>query len=145
MASTAKFWREQESRYNLQGTHCTSCDKFFYPPRSVCPHCRRKGAFEPYKFKGTGEIVTYTTVYQAPKNHNRRSPYTLAIIKLDEGARLLSEVICEPESISTGMRVRSVFRKLRADGEEGIIYYGTKFVLDHGSGVQGSRFTVRER
>jgi len=73
-------------------------------------------------------VVTYTTVYQAPGNNNRQIPYTLAIIKLDEGARLLSEVICEPEAIHTGMRVRAVFRKLGEEGARGIIYYGTKFV-----------------
>jgi len=129
MASTAKFWREQESRYNLEGTHCTNCGSFFFPPRSVCPQCRRKGTIELHKFKGTGEVVTYTTVYQAPNSPNRQTPYTLAIIMLDEGPRLLSEVICDPEAISTGMRVRAVFRKLGEEGERGIIYYGTKFVL----------------
>jgi len=128
MASTAKFWREQESRYNLEGTHCTNCGRFFFPPRSVCPECRRKGIIELHKFKGTGEVVTYTTVYQAPRSLNRQTPYTLAIIKLDEGPRMLSEVICEPEAISIGMRVRAVFRKLGEEGERGIIYYGTKFV-----------------
>ena len=128
MASTAKFWRNQKHRYNLEGTHCLSCDSLFFPPRFVCPKCRRKGNVEPYKFKGTGEIVTYTTVYQAPKNPNRRTPYTLAIIKLDEGPRLLSEVICEQGEINIGTRVRSVFRKIGEEGEKGIIYYGTKFV-----------------
>jgi uncharacterized OB-fold protein len=128
MAATAKFWREQESRYNLEGTRCTNCGSYFFPPRSVCPHCRRKGSIVTYKFKGTGEVLTYTTVSQAPRNHNRQIPYHLAIIKLDEGSRLLSEVICEPEALRTGLRVRAVFRKLGEEGERGIIYYGTKFV-----------------
>lgn len=128
MASTAKFWRDQESRYNLEGTRCSTCGSFFFPPRSVCPKCRRKGVIQPYRFKGTGTVVTYTTVYQAPKHNHRQIPYTLAIIELDEGTRMLSEVICEPGKISTGMRVRAVFRKLGEEGERGIIYYGTKFV-----------------
>ena len=128
MVSTAKFWREQASRYNLVGTHCTKCGRFFFPPRIMCPNCRRGGSIESYKFRGTGEVVTYTAVYQAPRNLNRQTPYLLAIIRLDEGARLLSEVICDPEEISTGMRVRSVFRKIGEEGEKGIIYYGTKFV-----------------
>jgi len=128
MAATAKFWRWQESRYNLEGTRCTNCGSYFFPPRSVCPQCRRKGVIKPYKFKGTGAVVTYTTVYQAPKSPNRRTPYNLAIIQLDEGTRMLSEVICEPEEMRTGMRLRAVFRKLGDEGERGIIYYGTKFV-----------------
>jgi len=73
-------------------------------------------------------VVTYTTVHQATRNLNRQIPYTLAIIRLDEGAQLLSEVICKPEEIHTGMRVQAVFRRLGEEGERGIIYYGTKFV-----------------
>ncbi|RZN35626.1 MAG: hypothetical protein EFT35_08455 [Methanophagales archaeon ANME-1-THS] len=51
MASTAKFWRDQESRYNLEGTHCSKCGRFFFPPRPVCPTCRmthflKKGCWE---------------------------------------------------------------------------------------------------
>jgi len=41
---------------------------------------------------------------------------------------MLSEVVCKPEEVSEGMKVRAVFRKLGEEGEEGIIYYGTKFV-----------------
>ncbi|MCI0481595.1 MAG: Zn-ribbon domain-containing OB-fold protein [Candidatus Dadabacteria bacterium] len=128
MTSTAKFWREQAARYNLEGTHCVNCGRFFYPPRIMCPACRRDGAIETYKFTGTGVVVTYTTVYQAPRNHNRQMPYTLAIIALDEGPRLQSEVICEPEAISIGMHVRAVFRRIGEEDDKGIIYYGTKFV-----------------
>jgi len=128
MASTAKFWREQAARYNLEGTRCLNCGSYFFPPRAICPKCRRRGEIVPYNFKGTGEVVTYTTVHQAPQNLNRQIPYPLAIIRLDEGAQLLSEVICKPEEIHTGMRVRAVFRRLGEEGERGIIYYGTKFV-----------------
>lgn len=128
MTATAKFWREQESRYNLEGTRCTNCGSYFFPPRSVCPHCRRKGSIVPHKFNGSGEVVTYTTLYQAPRNSNRQVPFNLAIIKLDEGSRLLSEVVCEPDALRIGLRVRAVFRKLGEEGERGIIYYGTKFV-----------------
>ncbi len=128
MASTAKFWREQAARYNLEGTRCQNCGSFFFPPRAICPRCRRKGRIVPYRFRGTGEVVTYTTVHQAPGNLNRQIPYTLAIIRLDEGTQLLSEVICEPGEIHTGMRVRAVFRKLGEEGARGIVYYGTKFV-----------------
>ena len=126
MAVSAKFWREQEARYNLVGSHCKNCDAFYFPPREICPKCRRKGKMERYKFKGTGKILTYTIVHRP--NSVGRSPYILAIIELDEGTRMLSEVICKPEEVSEGMKVRAVFRKLGEEGEEGIIYYGTKFV-----------------
>ncbi len=55
-------------------------------------------------------------------------PRVLAIIKLDEGPQMTSQVICDPKEAKIGMRVKSVFRRIATDGESGIIHYGTKFV-----------------
>jgi len=86
------------------------------------------GQIEPYKFRGMGEIVTYTLIHTAAEGFENQAPYTLAIIKLDEGPRLTSQVVGDPEKMHIGMRVRPVFRKLGEDGDRGMIYYGTKFV-----------------
>lgn len=128
MVSTVEVWRNQLHRYNLEGTRCTSCRRLFFPPRLLCPECRRKGTIENYKFKGKGEVVIYTIVHQSSPNSNRRTPFVLAIIRLEEGPSLLSEVICEPEEIYIGMKVKAAFRKIGEEGEKGVIYYGTKFV-----------------
>lgn len=86
------------------------------------------GELESYKFKGTGEIVSYTLIHTAAEGFEGQAPYTLAIIKLDEGPQLTSQVVGDTNKIQIGTRVRSVFRKLGEDGERGMIYYGTKFV-----------------
>ncbi|KAF5058100.1 hypothetical protein DSECCO2_350100 [anaerobic digester metagenome] len=86
------------------------------------------GELEPFKFKGTGEIVSYTLIHTGAEGFEGQAPYTLAIIKLDEGPRLTSQVVGNTDNIQIGTRVRSVFRKLGEDGERGMIYYGTKFV-----------------
>jgi uncharacterized OB-fold protein len=52
----------------------------------------------------------------------------LAIIQLDEGPRMTSQIVCSPGEAKIGMRVKSVFRRIATDGESGIIHYGTKFV-----------------
>lgn len=128
MSSVPRFWRNLGSRYNLEGTRCKECGEYFYPPRNVCVNCRRMGELEPFKFKGTGEIVSYTLIHTAAEGFEGQAPYTLAIIKLDEGPQLTSQVVGDPDKIQIGTRVRSVFRKLGEDGERGMIYYGTKFV-----------------
>ncbi|MDI9395496.1 MAG: Zn-ribbon domain-containing OB-fold protein [Euryarchaeota archaeon] len=128
MSSVPRFWRNIGVRYNLEGTRCKECEEYFYPPRNVCVNCRRMGELEPYKFKGTGEIVSYTLIHTAAKGFEDQAPYTLAIIKLDEGPCLTSQVIGDIDKIQIGTRVKSVFRKLGEDGERGMIYYGTKFV-----------------
>jgi uncharacterized protein len=126
--SVARFWRKQQNRYNLIGTHCETCGRYYYPPRAFCPDCRREGKIVDHKFKGTGSVVTYTIIRSAGDQFKFLTPYALAIIELDEGTKLTSHVICDIDKIHIGMRVKPVFRRLAADGSSGAIFYGTKFV-----------------
>lgn len=126
--SVARFWRKQQNRYNLIGTHCTTCGRYFYPPRAFCPDCRRDGKVVEHRFAGGGTVVTYSIIRSASDQFKYLTPYVIAIIELDEGSRLTSQVICEIDKVSIGMRVRPVFRRLGADGSSGAIFYGTKFV-----------------
>lgn len=126
--SVARFWRKIPQRYNLIGTRCESCGRHYFPPRSFCPDCRRGGKIVEYRFPGTGKIVTYTVIRAASEQFENTTPYVLAIIQLDEGPRLTSQVVAKPGEVAVGTRVRSVFRRIMADGDSGVIHYGTKFV-----------------
>jgi len=123
-----RLWRHIPARYNLIGTECKTCGELYFPPRIMCPTCRRDGKIVERKFKGTGEVATYTIIYSASSTFRRQAPYVLAIIRLDEGPQLTGQIVCDPDEVKIGMKVRSVFRKLGEDGPEGVIYYGTKFV-----------------
>lgn len=127
-----RFWREIGNRYNLLGTHCKKCDQYYFPPRILCPTCRRDGVIEEHQFKGTGKVVTYTVVRSATDEFDRQVPYVLAVVELDEGVRLTSQIVCDPDEVHMDMRVKSVFRKIGEEGPKGMIYYGTKFVPDKG-------------
>ncbi|RQD85727.1 Zn-ribbon domain-containing OB-fold protein, partial [Methanosalsum natronophilum] len=83
--SVARFWRKQVQRYNLVGTHCKSCDEYFYPPRNMCPTCRRNGKIESYKFNGDGEVISFTVIRTAAVGFEHQTPYILAIVQLKEG------------------------------------------------------------
>jgi uncharacterized OB-fold protein len=126
--TVARFWRRLKNLYNLIGTHCEKCGEYYYPPRNLCPKCRRSSRSVPFKFKGLGEVVTYTIIHSSTKNFEKQTPYILAIIKLDEGPRLTSQVICDHNDIHIGMKVKSAFRKLGEENEKGMLYYGTKFI-----------------
>lgn len=128
MSSVARFWRKIPQRYNLIGSRCANCGRYFFPPRSLCPDCRRAGKIEEHKFQGTGEVVTFTVVRSASEQFEQMTPYVLAIVKLDEGPRLTAQVVCNPDEARIGMKVRPVFRRISADGESGVIHYGTKYV-----------------
>ena len=126
--SVPRFWREIPARYNLIGTRCDNCGTYYFPPRRLCPQCRRHGKIVEHRFNGTGEVVTYTTVFTPGESWIGCKPYVLAIIRLDEGPLMTAQVICDPAQARIGMRVRKVFRKIGEDGDKGMIHYGTKFV-----------------
>lgn len=122
-----RFWRNLSSRYNLIGSRCSNCGEHYYPPRPICPVCRRSGKIGEYKFSGAGKVVTYTVIYTSSDDFDMQTPYVLAIIQLEEGPKLTSQLVCEPDEVKIGIKVRPIFRKITEDGERGVIYYGTKF------------------
>jgi uncharacterized OB-fold protein len=126
--SVARFWRKIPQRYNLIGTRCLTCGKYFFPPRTFCPECRRAGKIADYRFAGTGKVVTFTVIRSASEQFEQATPYVLGIVELDEGPRLTAQIVCTPDEAKIGMRVRPVFRRIAADGKSGVIHYGTKFM-----------------
>ena len=85
----------------------------------------------PFRFQGKGEVVTFTVIRSASDAFAQQTPFVLAIIRLDEGPRVTGQVVLENVSEARiGMRVRPVFRRIGAEGESGVIYYGTKYVPD---------------
>ncbi|MBC7107178.1 MAG: Zn-ribbon domain-containing OB-fold protein [Methanomassiliicoccales archaeon] len=129
--STARFWRENPSRYNMTAVRCGVCKRILFPPRSICPACRRKsvGKLEEMKLRGEGEIYSFSIVHEAPSQLDKMKPYVIAIVQMDEGVRVTGQIIdCEPSDVKIGMRVRSTLRKLGEDGEAGVIHYGYKFI-----------------
>lgn len=100
----------------------------FFPSRVVCPNCRRKGNLEPFQFSGKGKIHTFSIIRSAPDDFKKAAPYAVAVIELEEGAKLTSQLVdCDVDAIEIGDDVEMVFRRVREDGEDGVISYGYKF------------------
>lgn len=122
----SQHWRLAAQRYQLAGELCPHCGVTIFPPRDVCPECA-KPAKDSYTFSGKGEVFSYTTVLSAPEGFEEQAPYVLALIKLDEGPMLTAQLTDLEGEPHIGMRVEMVTRRLRADGEAGMIVYGYKF------------------
>ncbi len=123
----ARHWRLRKQRYGLIGEVCDGCNEKIFPPRDICPKCTEE-AKTPFQFSGKGEVYSYTTVYNAPEGYEEFAPYTVAIIKLVEGP-LVTAMLTDIDNgeVTIGMPVEMVTRKLRTDGNQGIIVYGYKF------------------
>ena len=127
------FWRLKKSKYGLIGTKCTTCTQVFFPPKSLCPDCRRKGVLEDFKFSGNGEVISYTIIQTPPEGFEQFAPYAIGLIKLVEGTTISGQIVGDHSKIDMGKKVKSVFRKMYEDGDGGVIHYGIKFEVVDGS------------
>lgn len=79
-------------------------------------------------FTGRGEIFSWTIIYDPPEGFELYVPYAVALVQLEEGplvTAMLTDV--DLKTISIGMKVEAVTRKLRQYGDSGLIIYGYKF------------------
>ncbi|BDZ69998.1 Zn-ribbon domain-containing OB-fold protein [Methanobacterium petrolearium] len=130
MKDIVRGWRHIPQRYNLIGSKCLQCGEVFFPMRVICPKCRRKGKLEDIKFSGNGKIHSYSVIHTPTDEFKNISPYAVAIIELEEGAKITSQIVdCNIDDVEIGQDVELVFRKIRAEGDEGVISYGYKFKL----------------
>ena len=124
----SRHWRLRKQRYALVGEVCPHCNAKLFPPRDVCPECGQD-ARTPYQFSGRGEVYSYTTIYDPPAGYEENAPYTVALVKLEEGPIVTAQLTdLGDEPVKIGTPVEMVTRKLREDGDErGMIIYGYKF------------------
>ena len=95
----------------MMGSRCTSCGRTSFPPRADCPACM-SGEFELQEVSGKGTLYTYTRIDAAPSGFEDVVPFTIAVVDLEEGGRLLGwlgETI-DPEKLDIGMPVQVVPR-----------------------------------
>jgi len=130
MKDTVRAWRHIPQRYNLIGTKCLQCGKVFFPKRVICPECRRRGDLNDIKLSGQGKIYTYSVIHTPTEEFKTMAPYVVAIVELEEGAKITTQIVdCKPEDVKIGNHVEMVFRKIREEGDDGVISYGYKFRL----------------
>lgn len=136
MSATAPpaHWRRMRERYRLLGSRCETCGATFFPTTKVCPKCRRKGKLVQMEFSGRGKVYSYTVIHSAPKMFEQFTPAVVALVQLEEGPMVLSQVVdIDHKELKVGMEVEACFRKLFEQEQSGIISYGFKFrpVNDH--------------
>ena len=126
--SVPRFWREIPQRYNLQANRCEVCSAIHFPPREVCPTCRRAsiGRMRPVKLSGRGTVLEWTRVHRSAPGYEMQVPYLLALVQTEEGPVVTGQVV-DSAAVAVGDRVQAAFRRLGQDGDAGVIYYGTKW------------------
>ncbi len=108
-ADSVPFWKAAaEHRLILQ--HCNACGATRFPPSPVCPECGSDEATW-QDVSGRGRIFSFVTYHRLyHKGWEGELPYTVAIIALEEGPRILSGLVgIAPDKVVCDMPVRVVF------------------------------------
>jgi uncharacterized OB-fold protein len=122
--SVPRYWRE-EAALQIMGEECAKCGAKYYPKTPVCT-CG-SNEFKP-KLTETGKVKSWTVIRNAPIGYEKYTPYIVALIELDDGVQILSQVVdIEPDAIKAGMKVEYAFRKVTEDGQAGLLLYGYNF------------------
>ena len=128
-----RYHREIPARYRLEAGRCKSCEKVVYPSRPVCPECRGR-EFELLRLTPSGKVVTSTVIHVPPDDFLNEAPYAMAVVETPEGARFMTQVVdCDPAQVLPGMELELEFRRIRAEGQSGILCYGHKGVPGGGN------------
>ena len=131
----ARHWRTQNQRYTLTGEVCEACGGKIFPPRDICPECEAP-AKTPFTFSGRGQVYSFSTVYSVPEGYEENAPYTVALVKLEEGPLVTAQLTdIEPSDVAVGLPVEMVTRKIRQEGQRGVIVYCYKFRPQLSTGV----------
>lgn len=97
----------------LHMQRCRDDGTWIHPPSPVCPTCLGRD-IEIAELAGTGVVHAVTVNHQA-WNPTMPTPYVIALVELDEGPRLLSNVTdAEPEDVTVGTRVEVHFEEVPA-------------------------------
>ncbi|MER8042132.1 Zn-ribbon domain-containing OB-fold protein [Streptomyces sp. NPDC094032] len=109
-AFTSTYWAAAaEGRLLLR--HCTACDRAHHYPREFCPHCW-SDSVEWRPATGRATLYTWSVVHRNDlPPFGDRVPYVAAVVDLEEGPRMMTQVIdCEEPDLRIGMPLDVTFR-----------------------------------
>ena len=104
------FWANLRE-HKLTAQRCKACGKFFtFPPQGSCPHCLSSD-YDWIAVSGKGKVYSFVTYHRAwHLAYQDKTPYNVSLIDLDEGPRLISNVVgCKHDAVKIGMPVEIVY------------------------------------
>lgn len=109
---TEFFWQGTAAG-ELRIQRCNACGLLRHPPGPMCPSCH--AADRGYVVaSGRGTVFSFL-VHHAPQLPGKELPATLALIELEEGVRMVGEVLVGQEEIAIGDPVEVVFERIDDD------------------------------
>lgn len=108
-ADSLPYWNAARER-RLVIRRCSACTRLHFMPRHLCPHCW-SDQLEWVDAKGTGSVHSYTVIHRASDPaFAPLVPYALALVELDEGPRMMANIVgADALDVKIGDRVQVTF------------------------------------
>jgi uncharacterized OB-fold protein len=118
MTPEAKPYWDALKDEKLMLPRCDDCGSFHFYPRIACPHCHSRNiGWE--QASGKGVLYSFEIAYRSLNPAFKiEPPYVLAMIELEEGPRIMSNLInieADPAVVKIGAPVEVVFEKQNDD------------------------------
>lgn len=113
---TAPFW-EATKQHELKMQYCADCSRFYYYPRMYCRYCMGSN-IEWRQLSGRGKLHTYVINHRPPPGRDPEQPYVIAIVELDEGPRMMTNIVIEnptPDKLPIDAAVEVVWDDVNDD------------------------------
>lgn len=108
---TQHFWDGTKAG-ELRLQRCDACAKVYFPPRPFCPACASR---QVSVFAASGRGTLYSYVIHHRKVPGFTPPYAIAVVQLEEGPRMMSNIVgCPqtPEALELDMPLEVTFEPL---------------------------------
>jgi len=111
-----RIYFEEARRRRLVHQRCDDCGERIFYLRTVCPSCW-SDRLTVCESSGRGVVHTFTTQYRpGHPAFAGKVPYTAVLVDLDEGVRVLADLVdCAPDEVHVGMPVSVVFDEVSED------------------------------
>jgi uncharacterized OB-fold protein len=111
-AESQAYWDGLRDRKLLM-PRCDACGKYWFPPSLLCPHCNATN-WTWTSTSGRGRIFSYVIYHRIyHPGFADEVPYAVAVIELDEGPRMVSNVIgIAPDKLACDLRVQVVYQPI---------------------------------
>lgn len=107
---TNSWWDGTRDR-TLLIQECVACGHHQHYPRSLCTNCGSVDLRD-VRANGTGAVYSFTVVHRAP-HPAFTPPYVVALVRLDEGPVMMSNIVgCRPDEVRCDMRVSVTWEDL---------------------------------
>jgi uncharacterized protein len=105
---TKEFW-DATAQGRLLLKRCLDCGSVIWYPRAICPECASLRT-EWFQSTGRGRVYSYTVNRRGEGAYQSAVPYVLAYVELDEGPRVMTNLIdAAAADLEVGLLVEVVF------------------------------------